>query len=49
MRKSIKVKATVKIKPEISISFQQEDVDFVLVADLDVLNFQSNKENHLAH
>jgi hypothetical protein len=34
-----KIKATVKVRPEIDISFQQEDVDFSLIADLDVLNF----------
>lgn len=42
--KVYKVKATVKIKPEISISFQQEDVDFGLVEDLDVLNFKVMNE-----
>ena len=42
--KVYKVKATVKIKPEINISFQQEDVDFTLVEDLDVLNFKLMSE-----
>lgn len=34
-----KIHATVKLKPEISISFQQVNSDFELTEDLDVLNF----------
>ncbi len=34
-----KIHATVKIKPEIDISFEQDNVDLELVKDLDVLNF----------
>jgi len=39
-----KIKATVKIKPEISISFGDSDTDFILVKDLDVLNFHVIEE-----
>ncbi len=34
-----KIHATVKIKPEIDISFEQDNIDLELVKDLDVLNF----------
>lgn len=38
-QKVYKIIATVKVKPEIDISFEQHDHGFMLVKDLDVLNF----------
>ena len=38
-QKVYKIEATVKIKQDIDFSFEQHDHDFILVADLDVLNF----------
>lgn len=38
-QKVYKIEATVKIKADVDFSFEQYDHDFILVADLDVLNF----------
>ena len=38
-QKVYKIEATVKIKQDIDFSFEQQDHDFILVEDLDVLNF----------
>ncbi|MCF6318740.1 MAG: M14 family metallopeptidase [Proteobacteria bacterium] len=42
-----KIHASVKIKPEISIGFQQDNSDFELTKDLDVLNFQQIEEGEV--
>jgi len=43
-QKVFKIVATVKVKPEIDISFEQHDHGFMLVKDLDVLNFHQIHE-----